>query len=633
MAPRAPARRWSRRCRQRLQPQALAAAAVGHRDPAARDRRQRAKRVAVSEALARAGLLVPAIRPPTVPRGHRAAAHLAVRRARSSRTSSGSPRALNADRIAARSRMTVRDVVLLHGWGMTAAVWDELAARLAPRFRVHAPDLPGYGARAAVRALHARALAAARGARARRARCRVVGWSLGAQVALAWARARPRQVERLVLIGATPCFVQRAGLAVRRSRRRVLEAFGATLAADRAGDAAALRRAAGARRRRARRAWRGGCARALARGGAPDAAALAGGLAHPARQPICAARLRAIAQPALVVHGERDALVPPAAGGVSARARCRARALARRARRARTRRSSRGRGRWRRRMREFFDEDDARASTSARCGARSSRPRPATTRRRCCSTRSAGACSRGSTTSSTSRAAILDAGSGTGNAIPALLARYPRRARRRARPRARDGRARARGACGGGRRCPGCGRRCTPCAATSSGCRSRAGAVGLVWSNLALQWVNDLPRAFAEFHRVLAPGGLAHVQHVRPGHAEGAARAYAGADGRTHVHRFIDMHDIGDMLVAAGFADPVMDMEHVTLTYADVRALMRDLKAIGAHNATRGRPAGLSGEIAAAPRSSATTKRSAATASCPRRSKSSTATRGSRSRA
>ena len=71
--------------------------------------------------------------------------------------------------------------------------------------------------------------------------------------------------------------------------------------------------------------------------------------------------------------------------------------------------------------------------------------------------------------------------------------------------------------------------------------------------------------------------------------------AFAGVDAHTHVNRFVDMHDIGDMLVHAGFADPVMDMEYVTLTYADVRALMRELKAIGATNATRGRPRGLMG--------------------------------------
>ena len=62
------------------------------------------------------------------------------------------------------------------------------------------------------------------------------------------------------------------------------------------------------------------------------------------------------------------------------------------------------------------------------------------------------------------------------------------------------------------------------------------------------------------------------------------------------MNRFIDRHEIGDMRVAAGSADPVMDMEHVTLTYDTVRTLMRDLKAIGAHNATRGRPQGLSGK-------------------------------------
>jgi malonyl-CoA O-methyltransferase len=61
------------------------------------------------------------------------------------------------------------------------------------------------------------------------------------------------------------------------------------------------------------------------------------------------------------------------------------------------------------------------------------------------------------------------------------------------------------------------------------------------------------------------------------------------------VHRFIDMHDLGDMLVTAGYADPVMDMEQVTLTYADLRSLRRDLKAMGAHDMTRGRRPALSG--------------------------------------
>jgi malonyl-CoA O-methyltransferase len=66
------------------------------------------------------------------------------------------------------------------------------------------------------------------------------------------------------------------------------------------------------------------------------------------------------------------------------------------------------------------------------------------------------------------------------------------------------------------------------------------------------------------------------------------------------VNRFVDMHDIGDMLVHARLADPVMDMEHITMTYGAVRDLMRDLKAIGAHNVTAGRPRGLGGRKALA---------------------------------
>ena len=120
----------------------------------------------------------------------------------------------------------------------------------------------------------------------------------------------------------------------------------------------------------------------------------------------------------------------------------------------------------------------------------------------------------------------------------------------------------------------------------------------LVWSNLALQWVNDLPGALGEFARVLRPGGLAMFSTFGPDTLRELREAFAGVDGYTHVSRFADMHDIGDMLVAAGFADPVVDMERVTLTYPDLRAVMRDLKAIGARNATTGRRAGLMGRDA-----------------------------------
>jgi malonyl-CoA O-methyltransferase len=121
-------------------------------------------------------------------------------------------------------------------------------------------------------------------------------------------------------------------------------------------------------------------------------------------------------------------------------------------------------------------------------------------------------------------------------------------------------------------------------------------SIGMVWSNLTLQWVNEPQRAFAEMRRVLSPGGLLMFSTFGPDTLKELRCAYQGADRYTHVNRFIDMHDIGDMLLESGFADPVMDMECITLTYDDVRQLMRELKAIGAHNVTRGRPVGLYGK-------------------------------------
>jgi len=189
---------------------------------------------------------------------------------------------------------------------------------------------------------------------------------------------------------------------------------------------------------------------------------------------------------------------------------------------------------------------------------------------------------------------VLDAGSGTGNAIPGLAARYPRArilALDLAPAMARRARARRswwRGVLGGGRLSAVCGDiEQLPLAAAQT---------DLIWSNLALQWVNEPARVFAEFHRVLRPAGLVMFSTFGPDTLKELRAAYGGADRRAHVHRFIDMHDVGDMLVKAGFADPVMDMEYLTLTYAAVRDLMRDLKAIGAHNAARGRPAGLTGK-------------------------------------
>lgn len=106
-------------------------------------------------------------------------------------------------------------------------------------------------------------------------------------------------------------------------------------------------------------------------------------------------------------------------------------------------------------------------------------------------------------------------------------------------------------------------------------------AFDLVFSNLMLQWC-DSSRAFAEMRRVLAPGGLLMFTTFGPDTLKELRAAWAAVDERPHVHDFPDMHDLGDLLAASGFAAPVMDREDITLTYTDAMAVMRDLKNIGA---------------------------------------------------
>ena len=118
-------------------------------------------------------------------------------------------------------------------------------------------------------------------------------------------------------------------------------------------------------------------------------------------------------------------------------------------------------------------------------------------------------------------------------------------------------------------------------------------SVAMVWSNLALAWMADPLPALSELARVLAPRGLLMFSTYGPDTLKELRGAFAGVDGYGHVHRFMDMHDLGDMLVAAGFADPVMDMEIVTLAYTGVGALVRDLRLSGQSNVEAGRRRGL----------------------------------------
>lgn len=186
---------------------------------------------------------------------------------------------------------------------------------------------------------------------------------------------------------------------------------------------------------------------------------------------------------------------------------------------------------------------------------------------------------------------ILDVGCGTGYDARKLMKRYPRarvlgldiveamarRARRHAGPwRRLTGRAGF--ACGDAERLP-----------------LAAASVDMIVSNLALQWC-DPRTVFAEAKRVLRPGGLFMFTTFGPDTLRELRDSWRAADDAPHVHAFIDMHDLGDMLIHAGFADPVMDMESFTLTYDGVLEVMHDIKQLGAHNVALNRSRGLTGK-------------------------------------
>lgn len=181
---------------------------------------------------------------------------------------------------------------------------------------------------------------------------------------------------------------------------------------------------------------------------------------------------------------------------------------------------------------------------------------------------------------------ILDAGCGTGYATRALARRY-RKAHITGCDLALGMAARARRAAGW------FGQKRFVCADAERLPFADA-AFGMVWSNLMLQWCEP-SAVFAECLRVLEPGGLVTFTTFGPDTLQELRQAWRHADGAAHVHAFLDMHDLGDALVRAGFADPVMDVERITLTYPDVYGAMHDLKALGAHNALLARPRGLTG--------------------------------------
>jgi malonyl-CoA O-methyltransferase len=188
--------------------------------------------------------------------------------------------------------------------------------------------------------------------------------------------------------------------------------------------------------------------------------------------------------------------------------------------------------------------------------------------------------------------AVLDLGAGTGHASRALKRRYPQalvaavdiapgmleRAREQSRWLRRFERIRA----------------------DAYALPFRDAAFDLVFSSLMLQWCDDLDAVFAEIARVIAPGGLLLFSTFGPGTLAELREAWDASEpaserASSHVNHFFDPHALGSALMHAGFAEPVLDVDRIVLRYPDTMALMRELKAIGAHNVTRGRARGLTG--------------------------------------
>jgi malonyl-CoA O-methyltransferase len=121
-------------------------------------------------------------------------------------------------------------------------------------------------------------------------------------------------------------------------------------------------------------------------------------------------------------------------------------------------------------------------------------------------------------------------------------------------------------------------------------------SLDLVFSNLMLQWAQDPDLLLGNLGRTIRPGGLYIFTTLGPDTLRELRDSWATVDDTIHVNTFIDMHDLGDALIRAGFSDPVMEVEMVKLSYPDLAGLMSDLKRLGAHNVNRNRRRSLTGK-------------------------------------
>jgi len=121
-------------------------------------------------------------------------------------------------------------------------------------------------------------------------------------------------------------------------------------------------------------------------------------------------------------------------------------------------------------------------------------------------------------------------------------------------------------------------------------------SVDVVFANLLLPWIDDQTQVFAEVARVLRKGGVFAFATLGPDSLLEIRRAWSQVDDNAHVNHFSDMHDLGDGLVNAGLADPVLDVDRLSVSYDNTEKLFADLTAMGGRNALRERNQSLVGK-------------------------------------
>jgi malonyl-CoA O-methyltransferase len=506
------------------------------------------------------------------------------------------------------------DLVLLHGWAMHGGTWGPWLDRVAASHRLHLVDLPGHGRSRWPEGASSLADLADAVSPTVPSGAAILGWSLGGLVALELARRRDADISALVLIATTPRFLKQ-GDWPSGMEPSTLQGFAAGLAGDYRRTIAnflALQTWGDEHAAQALRTLRA----ALVAHGEPDPRALRAGL-DILRDADLRDALANIAVPSLVITGEHDRITPAAAG----------RELAARLSSSRYREIAKAghapflshADEVTREVEEFLSSLPRSAGAAGTAGPSGLRAVPSRIDRSAVSDADVFALDVGRVRDSFTGAArtydaaavlqarirdelvdrldlltlqprtVIDLGAGTGRGAAALKRRY-----REATVVAIDN---ALGMLIEAGRRRGLFRRFERMAADAAAVPLRDSTADMIFSSLMLQWCNDPDRVLRECRRVLRPGGVLHLATLGPDTLTELRRAWQVADP-THVHvsRFLDMHDVGDALVRAGFAEPVLDVERYTLTYGDARDLMRDLKAIGAHNATAGRARGLTGK-------------------------------------